>query len=1245
MLKKQIRGALQQLHALNQVATRSAGPRYTPGMDPSAPNIAIEYLVDAFDALALVEGWRERVQNCAAAIDKESEYRALLLKRLFRRCRVTPSLVSSQVSDLALLHDPQLIRQGVHQLRRNCSLVVGKLQRENQKLWDRLQSLPEGTANDERGSLQSDTRVIGDLMRAVEDLIQYLTGAPGKLLSDRNTLLLLGSWGTGKTHLLCDIAKERIEAGAPALLILASSLPRGIDLLDGAAMSTGLATSGDELLSELNRVGEATQTRSLLMFDAINEGDREAWHQQLGPIAAKVSSLSHVGLVVSCRRPFNESLVTPAAKTHLVSIEHHGFEDQEFDAQLEFFSFYDLPAPSIPLITPEFTRPLFLKILCEALKDLSKRSQKRKLREVASGQKGMTYVLEYYTREIGRTIEDSLNLPRNSCWKVLKGVAINQGLAGRMAKNASDWLSADEAIATLAESLSLSRAKAEELLQRFATDGLLAEEIRWFESGSTAGFQFAYQRFGDHLIARHMLDSYLKPTTEGAIRRCFYANQPLGSLFRLDQWGRQFESPGLAAAVMLEFPERMKRSSLSHELLTFLPRARQLVDPIKEVFVEGLYWRSADAFTEDTDRIVNVFLSQPDPWIRNEMFEVLVGLATRPGHHYSADALERYLSQLPMAERDRTWSEFLRWSDPQDNAHRILAWVERSTEPEAVVVRNELRLLSTFLTTTNRPLRDRATRALVLRGDVCPGILFDEALHSLDFGDPYVPERMLAAAYGVAMRNWADPKGDALRRAIVPFARALVRAMLIDEAPYATRHALRRDYALGIIALARKVDPNAIALRQVQYLRRPFSQIPTPFIDAGTISDAEVEDARRAMHMDFANYTLGRLVPDRGNYQEDHVEYREVRRQIARRMIDLGYSSNDFDSADRTIARSQPSGRGADGGKVDRYGKKYSWIAFFEMYGLREDLGLLGEDRAGERTSDCDIDPSFPESPTKWLPPLSDVFGAAPSAKAEWLSAGPVPNYDHLLLLDEVDGLSGPWILLDGFIQEGGTNSRETFTFLRGVMMRPSDVQRVQGQVANSEYLGNGQIPEAASDYYTYAGEIPWSARYAGYSRLSSGHARRELSPMLHRFEGGRWRDSGRIEVPVHRWAWEGYHSSLNDVSGIEFPSAALCEGLQLVNHAASFDLWDATGKQASAYREFKVGDVYGNSHLLYLRLDLLKKYLALTNQEFVWVPWGERTLNHREFGGRQLAPDIQNALHGHENTHSRLIALESMVP
>jgi hypothetical protein len=571
-----------------------------------------------------------------------------------------------------------------------------------------------------------------------------------------------------------------------------------------------------------------------------------------------------------------------------------------------------------------------------------------------------------------------------------------------------------------------------------------------------------------------------------------------------------------------------------------------------------------------------------------------------------------------------------------------LAWVERSTEREEAVVRNDIRLLSLFLTTTSHPLRDRATRALVLRGEVCPELLFNEVLHSLAFDDPYVPERMLAAAYGVAMRLWADPRGDALRSAIVPFARTLVREMFVVDAPHATRHALRRDYALGVIVLARRIDPNAIASRQIPLLRRPFAQLPSPFVDHDQITDADVEDARRAMHMDFANYTLGRLIPDRGNYQDDHIEYQEVRRQIARRMIDLGYSSADFNTADEVIVRSQSPTRATEGGKVDRYGKKYSWIAFFEMYGLREDLGLLGVDRMEERTSDCDIDPSFPQAPLEWVPGLSDVFGEAPIAKAEWLSKGPVPDYNHLLMVDEVDGLAGgPWVLLDGFILEEGSNAREAFTFLRGLMMRPSDVQRVQEEVAKSEYLGNSQIPEASDDYYTYAGEIPWSTRYAGYSRLATGRARRHVSPVLHRFQGGRWRDSGWIEVPVHRWAWEGHHSSLNDVSGVEFPSAALCETLNLVNRGATFDLWDETGKQATVYREFKIADVYGNSHLLYMRRDLLETYLARTNQEYVWIPWGERTLNHREFDRRSLDDDVQRALQDHQNTHGRLIQLK----
>ena len=76
----------------------------------------------------------------------------------------------------------------------------------------------------------------------------------------------------------------------------------------------------------------------------------------------------------------------------MVEVHHPGFEDQEFDAQLEFFRYYDLPPLHVPLLSVEFSRPLFLRLMCEGIKDLSKRSQKENLRDLASGEKSMTYV-------------------------------------------------------------------------------------------------------------------------------------------------------------------------------------------------------------------------------------------------------------------------------------------------------------------------------------------------------------------------------------------------------------------------------------------------------------------------------------------------------------------------------------------------------------------------------------------------------------------------------------------------------------------------------------------------------------------------------------------------------------------------------------------------------------------------------------------------------------------------------------
>ena len=79
---------------------------------------------------------------------------------------------------------------------------------------------------------------------------------------------------------------------------------------------------------------------------------------------------------------------------------------------------------------------------------------------------------------------------------------------------------------------------------------------------------------------------------------------------------------------------------------------------------------------------------------------------------------------------------------------------------------------------------------------------------------------------------------------------------------------------------------------------------------------------------------------------------------------------------------------------VDRYGKKYSWIAYFEMWGERDASRKLPDWRQGSRTSDCDVDPTFPKAPPDWEPPLPDLFGPPATTTEDWVTGGYTPNWD-----------------------------------------------------------------------------------------------------------------------------------------------------------------------------------------------------------------------------------------------------------
>ena len=671
---------ISDLDAVNRSQIQRAGARYTPGLDPSAPNIEVEELARALAFLGTHPSHRAHVRSLKKAVDDRVRFLPRRLERAFRGRKFTPAFVSAaleRLSDAGPENYPAVARE----LRRS----VGTIQRTLSRLDNELYQQELAAETDEsRRSIRDEQGELRRVTAPIFDVGEFVDSPPFSLLTT-NVMLLLGLWGTGKTHTLCDVTEDRMRQGLPTLFYLAHSLPSQRDPLQGLCDATGLAAAPEDLLEGLQRLGEAAGCRALLIIDGINEGDRESWSKRLPAIVRAAQRLSHVGLVVSCRQPFEALMLTDRTTSRFVTVEHHGFTGVEVDAQVAFFTYYDIPAPHAPLLTPEFSRPLFLKMLCESVQNRGQSHKSAYVRDLASGQKGMTLVLEDFAKEIGKPIERDFGLRRLTCWRLLKGDALTPGgpligLAPMMAQTMREYVSRDECLDLIQRLTPLLCAdQREELLRRLLADGLLAEGVTWSDGEPVPVVQFPYQRFGDHLIARYLLDRHLNTQSKEAIRRSFYVNRPLGRLFDLFPGGMSYRNPGLASAIMLEFPERVKRAPVpsdERELVAYLPRARQLAAPLRNVFLDGLYWRPADSFTKATDNIISYYLGLDHEWTRGEVLEVLVSLATRVGHPYAADRLYRFIQSQEMPDRDLFWSEFLRGTYRDSAVFRLIEWID-----------------------------------------------------------------------------------------------------------------------------------------------------------------------------------------------------------------------------------------------------------------------------------------------------------------------------------------------------------------------------------------------------------------------------------------------------------------------------------------------------------------------------------------------------------------------------------------
>jgi len=176
---------------------------------------------------------------------------------------------------------------------------------------------------------------------------------------------------------------------------------------------------------------------------------------------------------------------------------------------------------------------------------------------------------------------------------------------------------------------------------------------------------------------------------------------------------------------------------------------------------------------------------------------LLIQLSVLKDHPWNAKFIDQFLNKLGMPERDAYWSvEIANITGEEEHPlHRLIDWVFRAdkTAAEDETLSLVALVLTWCFTTSSRPIRDRATKALVKVFIERPR-LFPDLLHRFaSIDDLYVLERLCAAGFGAVCHGMEDETLSAI-------AGAVFEEIFKEGSP--PPHLLMRDYARGIVDLA-----------------------------------------------------------------------------------------------------------------------------------------------------------------------------------------------------------------------------------------------------------------------------------------------------------------------------------------------------------------------------------------------------------------------------------------------------------
>lgn len=1009
-------------------------------------------------------------------------------------------------------------------------------------------------------------------------------------------IAVLADAGGGKTQLSAQLSSAN-QGAVCGIYIQGKFLDKASSLdslakrykINGASVGTF-----EELVSALNSAGQRAKCRLPIVIDGLNEAeDPRVWKDELASILPVLENAKNVLLVCTLRTgelprrghfqrqhvDQRESFAVQALPKGIVKIEMDGFGEYTVKAIRDYLNYYKIDAGDATLPINFFKRPITLRIYCEVTNP---------------DRTGIVKVNQFPTSlpEIfGKYID-------YSCTKISGMTHIPQQYSESDIRLALYYLGQCwwESNSRSCDEKAFKKLVQDDVVWDASLVNLLSQEGIIFRNPGDRPGQFelipVYDAFGGFLIADFLIQSNPRDNSL--------------SWFNTEEALEKFggnENHYLSSDIFRSLTSLVPKQFYGAQLWTLVPQE------YKVSALLGVFEIQPSLIDQDsTDEIVYCF--QQDTELRGEIFNRLLGVRSNKDNPLNSKFLTQLLKGLSVSERDLCWTEWIRKN--LDKLAPNVARLRRKWADTNTKVSESDRLIAEFLmwslTTTHRQFRDDITSALYQFGLKAPEHLFQLTLESSSINDPYVFERMLAASYAVVLNaKFLNLPVDANG-----FTEQIKSSFYCMDSEIYTSHFMIGKYIQNILHLS----GTSFTAEQTEMKQTLESQFNS---SRGKVNWKE--GIKHPFGMDFENYTIGRLVPNRGNYNYSHTGYIQVKEQMLWRIMELGWDEK-FNEVDSRIASMQHHPRmGRQEEKIDRYGKKYAWIAYDEMAGVLITRKQLDDDWDYPA---AELDLSF--IPIRKAESEVGVEALELDVQPDdtWLNLKSAPSNIVEYLTTAENGVE--FVLLDGtFDKQEPQYNRTVFAQMRGYFVANTKVDEIIEHYNKCEFSSN-HLPEKASSYNVTFKEfvtlLPDTSLTEDSFDFIIGTEHKEIeSPSFNVNEESLEIDLENIEKRIidvpkyHSIACDctavSVSKSINEESegSVRTVSPRLIKEFELRGQSQGFDLVDKQGQLATLIKGNQKNTYKNYEEFLYIRKNLLDEYLRNNDLSLIYVNWGERQI------------------------------------